>query len=109
MVAGVGGAVRGAIVKDFGKVTAHTAIFKMHNQQKPIVQHMELCSVLCASLDGRRVGGRIDACKCMAESHHCSPETITTSLISYTPIQKVFGVNKMKFKKKTVMVKYQVF
>ena len=109
MVAGVGGAVRGAIVKDFGKVTAHTAIFKMHNQQKPIVQHMELCSVLCASLDGRRVGGRIDACKCMAESLHCSPETITTSLISYTPIQKVFGVNKMKFKKKTVMVKYQVF
>ena len=35
----------------------HSAIFKMDNQQKPIVYHMELCSVLCVSLDGRGVGG----------------------------------------------------
>ena len=33
----------------------HTAIFKMDNQQGPIVSHMELCSMLCASLDGRRI------------------------------------------------------
>ena len=56
--------------------------------------------MLCASLDGRGVWGRMDACKCLAESLHCSPETITTLLISYSPIQNVFGVNKMKFKKK---------
>ena len=36
----------------------HTAIFKMDSQQGPIVQHMELCSMLCASLDGRGVCGR---------------------------------------------------
>ena len=29
----------------------------MDNQQRPIVQHMELCSMLCASLDGRGVWG----------------------------------------------------
>ena len=28
----------------------HTAVFKMDNQQRPIVQHMELSSGLCASL-----------------------------------------------------------
>ena len=33
----------------------HTAVFKMDNQQRPIVEHMELCSMLCASLDGKRV------------------------------------------------------
>ena len=30
----------------------HTAIFKMGNQQGPTVQHRELCSKLCGSLDG---------------------------------------------------------
>ena len=28
----------------------HTALFKMDNQQGPIVEHMELYSMLCASL-----------------------------------------------------------
>ena len=55
---------------------------------------MELCSVLCASLDGREVRGRVDTCICMAESLHSSPETITTLLIVYIPIQNVFGVKK---------------
>ena len=31
--------------------TCTIAIFKMDNQQGPTVQHMELCSVLCSSLD----------------------------------------------------------
>ena len=36
--------------------------------------------------------GRMDLCTCMAESLHCSPETITTLLIGYTPVpnKKVF-------------------
>ena len=59
----------------------HTAIFKMDNQQGPTVQHMELYSVLCASLDGREIWGRMDTCICMAESLCCLPET-TTLLIS---------------------------
>ena len=48
---------------------------------------MELYSMLCGSLDGRGVWGRMDTCVWMAESLHYSLETITTLLISYTAIQ----------------------
>ena len=65
----------------------YTAIFKMDNQQGPTVQHMELWSVLCDSLGGRGVWGRMDTCVCMAESIHCSPETVTSLLIGSTPVQ----------------------
>ena len=36
--------------------------------------------MLCGSLDGKRVWGRMDTCICMAKSLCCSPETITTAL-----------------------------
>ena len=49
---------REGIIREFGKVTVHTAICKMDNQQGPIIQHMELYSMLCASLHGR-CGGRL--------------------------------------------------
>ena len=39
----------------------HTAIFKMDNQYDPTVQYQELL-MLCGSLDGRGVLGRIDTC-----------------------------------------------
>ena len=59
---------------------------------------MEYYSTLCANLDGRAFGGRTDTCICMAESLHCSPETTTTLLITYTPIQnKKFKVKKKEF------------
>ena len=48
---------------------------------------MELCSILCASMDGSGVWRRMDTCICMAVSLCCSPEAIVTLLISYTPIQ----------------------
>ena len=66
----------------------------MDNQLGPTVQHVELCSMFCASLDGSGVWGRMDTCVCMAESLHGSPETITTVLTSYAPIQNVSGVEK---------------
>ena len=31
--------------------------------------------------------GRVNTCICVAESIHCSPETVTTLLIGYTPVQ----------------------
>ena len=34
----------------------------------------------------------MNTCMFMAESLHCSPETITTLLISYAPIQNDVGV-----------------
>ena len=52
---------------------------------------MELCSNVCQP--GWEGGlGRMDTCVYMAESIHCSPETVTTLLIIYTPIQNVFGI-----------------
>ena len=60
---------------------------------------MELCSMLCGSLDGRRVWGRMDTCICMVEPLSCSSETITTLLTGYMPRQNVFGVKILKLKK----------
>ena len=74
-------------VREFGEGWVHAAIFKIDNQQGPTVQHRELYSILCGSLDEMGVGGRVDKGVGMAESPCCSPETITKLLISYTPIQ----------------------
>ena len=40
----------------------HTGIFKMGNRQGPTVSHMELCSMLYGSLDGRKAGGMGAGC-----------------------------------------------
>ena len=50
---------------------------------------MELFRILCGNLDGRGVWGRMDTCICMADPLQCSPETITTLLISYTPTHNI--------------------
>ena len=54
--------------KDWGVCDGHVhiAIFKMDNQQGPIVQHRELCSMLCCNPDGREVWGRTDTRTCMS-------------------------------------------
>ena len=36
---------------------SHTSIFEMDDQQGTTVKHMELCSVLCGSLDGGALAG----------------------------------------------------
>ena len=38
--------------------------------------------------------GRMVTCIPMAETLNCSPETITTLVLGYTPIQNDFGVKK---------------
>ena len=72
-------------------------MFKTDNQQGSTVQHMELCSMLRGSWDGRGVQGKMDTCMCMAESLCQSSETITTLLIGYTPRK-----NKVKIKRAPV-------
>ena len=71
----------------------HTAIFKMDNQQRPVVQHVSLLSLPAW------VGlwGRMNTCICMAESLHCSPKVTTTLLIGHTPLQNVLVLNKNKY------------
>ena len=78
--------------KGVGNGHIHIAVFKMDHQQGPTAQHGDLCSMICGSLDGRGVWGRMDSCTCIAESLPCSPEMITTVLIGYTSIQnkKIF-------------------
>ena len=51
--------------------------------------------MLCASLDGRGLGRRMDICVCMAESLQSSPETITMLLIGCSSIQSVFAVTEV--------------
>ena len=53
--------------------------------------------MLCGSLDGKGLWGRMDTCICMAESLHYSPETITTLLIVYIPIQNEKFTKKSTF------------
>ena len=100
MVAGVGG----GIVKDFGKVMYTILYLKwitnknlLYSTQNSVQRYAPAwMAVLCAS----KVSRRMNICICMAESLHCSPVTMTTLLIGYTPIQNVFGVKKIKIKKK---------
>ena len=54
-----------------------TGVCKKDHQQGPTAEHVELCAVLCGSLDGRGVWGRMGTCTCMAEALCCSPEIIT--------------------------------
>ena len=63
--------------KELNRPGRHTAIFKMDNQQGPIVQDMEDCSVLCGSLDEKNVWGRIHTCICMAEQDFPGGSTST--------------------------------
>ena len=59
-------------------------------------KHRRLCSVLRGSLDGTGIWRRMDTRIWMAKSLHWSPETTTTLLIGYTPIQN----KKFKFERK---------
>ena len=69
------------IVREFGKVIYMLLYSKwVTNRNLLYSKHMELYSMLCASLDGRGIWGRTDTCICMTESLRCSPETTTTLL-----------------------------
>ena len=70
----------------FGIDMYNTGIFKMDNQQGPIIQHKEVCLVLCNNLNGKRILKRIDPCVCITELLCCVLETSTTFLINYTLI-----------------------
>ena len=56
---------------------------------------MELCSMLCGSLDEKGVSGRMDTCICMVESLAVHLKLSHCLLIGYTPIQKRFFKNVM--------------
>ena len=51
----------------------------------------------------------MDTYTCIAESVGCSPETGTTFLIGYAPIQNAFGVKKKKKRKKNVVMGSRIY
>ena len=91
----VWGVVGEGIAREF-EIDMNTLLYlKWKTIKGLLVEHGELCSMLCGCLDGRRVWGRIDICICMAESFFCPPETITILLIGYTTKQnKKFNEKK---------------
>ena len=73
------------IVREFG-MDMYTLLYLKWITNKDLL--LEFCSMLCGSLDGRGVWGRMDTCICMAETLHCSPETATILFVSLqTPIE----------------------
>ena len=49
-------ALKVGITSGLQRYVQNTAIFKMDNQQGPAAKHMDLCSMLCGSLNGRVFG-----------------------------------------------------
>ena len=47
---------RGKAEKGLWEGQVHTAVFKTDNWKRPTVEHGELCSMLCARLDGGHLG-----------------------------------------------------
>ena len=64
---------------------------------------MKLCSMLCGSLGGRRVGENEYLYMYMAESLCSSSETLETLLAGYSPI-KIKKIFKKKKKKHQIKV-----
>ena len=88
------------MVEDFGKVMYTLLHLKwITNKNLPYIACGTLLNVMCHP-GWERIWGRMNICKCMAESLHCSPETITTLLIGSTSIQNAFSDKKNSVKKK---------
>ena len=64
----------------------YTLLYLKWITDKDLLYSTGNCSMLCVSLEGRKVWGRMDTCICLADSLCCPPEGITTLLIGYTPI-----------------------
>ena len=65
-----------------------------HNEKA----HVSFFARYCHKIGGGPLNPRYLRMTCVAESLRSSPETITMLLISYNPVQNVFGVKKIKFK-----------
>ena len=74
------------IVKEFG-VGMYTRLYLKWTTNKDLLYSKGSLLNVMWQPAGEGVLGRMDTCVCLAESLLCSPETITTLLIAYTPIQ----------------------
>ena len=68
MAEGAGRKMGGRDGREFG-LDRYTLLYvKWITNKDLFVEHMRLCSMLCCSLDGRGVWGKIDTCVWMIES-----------------------------------------
>ena len=67
---------REGIVREFGLDMYKLLYLKWITNKDLLGSTWNPCSMLCGSLDGKGVQGRMDTCICVAESLCCSPETI---------------------------------
>ena len=78
-------------VKDFGEVIYTLLYLKWITNINLLYSTENSAQCYMPASMGGGFWGRMDTCICMSESLHCSPETITTLLISCTPIHNVLG------------------
>ena len=78
-----------ATISEFGMDRYTLLHFKWITNKDLLLNYREFCSMLCGSLDGRGVWGRIDTCICVAESLHSSPKTTTALLIGGTVVKNL--------------------
>ena len=67
----------------------YTLLYLKWITNKDLLYRMELCSMLCGSLDGSRVWWEMDTCIYLAGSLYCPPEPITTLLMDCKQRRKV--------------------
>ena len=71
-------------------IPQNSIIFNMDKPQVPTVEHRELCSMLCGSLERRRVGGEWIYVHVWLSPFPVHLKLSTMLLVSYTPIQNFF-------------------
>ena len=81
-----GGRIGGGIVGELG-MDIYTQLYLKWITNNDL--YNEVCSMLCGSLDGRGVWGKIDTWMCMAGSLYYSQDAIITLLIGYTPVENL--------------------
>ena len=77
----VGGGCGEKLVSELG-MDRYTLRYLKCITNKDLLQHMDLWSMLCGSLDGKGVWGRTDTCMCTAEPLCCPPGTVPVLFIS---------------------------
>ena len=82
------------IVKDFGMVKYTLLYLKWITNKNLLYSIWDSAQCYVAACMGGGFWEKTDTCIYMAESLYCLPETITTLLTGYSPIQNVFGVYK---------------
>ena len=70
------------------------------DNNKDLIQHTELCLILCDSLNGRGAWRKMYTWMCMPESLHCSPETIRASFVNQLCSNTEVKKKKFNLKKK---------